>query len=104
MTARAEYLYLAAGGTAIAGGFATEGGWPAKGTEAAVGTLALALVGAVLDKTALAPVARGFGWLLLLAAVYGAVPALQGARVTHARAKGRNAGNAAGAAVKGALK
>lgn len=77
---RPEMPFLAAGAVALLGGIVREGGWPAEGTGALVGTLAAVLVASMASGSAFAPLVRAVGLLVLLGAVYGAVPAFQAAR------------------------
>ena len=70
-----ELPFLLAGGISIAGGFTREGSWPKKGTEAVIATLALTVLASLTAGTKGAPIVSGIGWLLVLAAVYTAVPA-----------------------------
>jgi peptidoglycan/LPS O-acetylase OafA/YrhL len=79
---RPELPYLAAGAVAITAGFVRERGWPAEGTGAVVGTLILVVVASATSGTAIAPLVRALGLLLLMAAIFAAVPAFQAARKT----------------------
>jgi hypothetical protein len=72
-----ELPFLLAGGISIAGGFTREGGWPKEGSKAVIATLALTVIASLTAGTKGAPIVSGLGWLLVLAAVYTAVPAFQ---------------------------
>jgi len=71
---RAEMPYLAAGSVAIVGGIAREGAWPASGLNAVVGTTLLVIAASATSETAMAPLVRAIGLLLLMASVMAAVP------------------------------
>ncbi len=77
---RPELPFLAAGTIALGAGFVREGGWPAKGAEAVIGTLALVIVASATSGSPVAPLVRAFGLLLLMVAVFAAVPAFQAAK------------------------
>lgn len=77
---RPELPYLAAGSIAIAGGFVRDRGWPAEGTGALVGTVALVVVASATSGSQVAPLVRAFGLLLLMVAIFAAVPAFQAAQ------------------------
>ena len=72
---RPELPYMAAGTVAIVGGIAREGAFPKAGLNAVVGTVILVVVVSATAGTAVAPLARAIGMLLLLASVMAAVPA-----------------------------
>ncbi len=72
---RPEMPYLAAGSLTLAGGFAREKGWPKDGTKALIGTLVLVVIASATSGTAIAPLVRAVGLLLLLVAVMAAIPA-----------------------------
>lgn len=71
-----EVPYLIAGAVSVAGGYAKEHGWPRNGTKAVVATGVLVLVSSVTAGTGIEGFVTALGWLLVAAAVYGAVPAL----------------------------
>lgn len=77
---RPEMPYLAAGAIAIGGGFVREHAWPKEGTGALIGTIAMVLVASATSGSAFAPLVRAFGFLVLLAAVFSAVPVFQANR------------------------
>lgn len=66
---RPELPFLAAGSIAIAGGFVREKAWPENGTKALIGTLVLVVVASATSGTAIAPLVRALGLLLLLISV-----------------------------------
>lgn len=72
---RPELPFLAAGAVAIAGGVAREGSFPKNGLTAVVGTVALVVIASATENSVIAPAIRAFGLLVLLAAVFSAVPA-----------------------------
>lgn len=75
-----EYLYLGAGGIALAGGFAEAGGWPDNGVKVVAATVILSAGASAFGNSRFKPIVSAFGWLALIAAVYGTVPALQAAQ------------------------
>jgi peptidoglycan/LPS O-acetylase OafA/YrhL len=77
---RPEMPYLAAGTVALVAGFVREGGWPSEGIGAVVGTLALTVVASATGGSDFAPLVRAVGLLLLMAAIFAAVPAVQAAQ------------------------
>lgn len=73
---RTELPYLAAGGVAIAGGMAEAKAWPPSGTRAVLATLVMVIVASATNNTAIAPLVRALGFLVLLGAIMAAVPVL----------------------------
>lgn len=71
---RPEMPFLAAGTIAIAGGFVREKAWPVNGGKALIGTLTLVIIASATADSAVAPLVRAFGLLLVLMAVMTAVP------------------------------
>lgn len=80
---RPEMPYLAAGMVALAGGVARERSFPAKGMTSVVGTVALVVIASATADTAIAPLVRAIGLLVLMAAVMTAVPAFTRKDKTH---------------------
>jgi hypothetical protein len=74
---RPELPYLAAGGIAIAGGWAKEKKFPSEGPKAVLFTVILVTVVSATANTPVAPLFRALGLLVLLGAVFAAVPAFQ---------------------------
>jgi len=81
-----EFPFLLAGTVAVIGGAAREGRWPKNGVKAVAATLVLVLIVSTLKGTAFGRLAGGIGWLLVMGAVYTAVPALNAS--TAKRKKG----------------
>lgn len=74
--ANPETPYVIAGTVAVVGGWAKHGGWPPNGTEAVAATVVLSLIAATTANTSVEPFVVAVGWLLVMGAVYAAVPAL----------------------------
>ena len=72
---RPEMPFMAAGTVAVVGGIAREGKFPASGLNAVVGTVILVIAVSATADTAIAPLMRAIGVLLLLTSVMAAVPA-----------------------------
>ncbi|GIH29364.1 hypothetical protein Aph01nite_76740 [Acrocarpospora phusangensis] len=72
---RPELPFLAAGAVALAGGAVRERGWPQEGTGAVIGTVVAVLIASTATGSRFAPLVRAVGLLVLLGAVYAAVPA-----------------------------
>ena len=68
-----EFPYLLAGTLSLAAGWKKQGGFPSNGGTAVIATLILVLVASLSAGTKVAPVLRGFGWLLVFAAGSAAV-------------------------------
>jgi hypothetical protein len=82
-------VVLGAGSLALAGEFAKEGGFPKDGPKAIIATVGLVIVFSVAANTPLEPLASALAWLILLGAVYAAVPAFQaGKKVAATKVKG----------------
>ena len=71
---RPELPFLAAGSVAIAGGMAKERAWPSNGTKALMATLIVVVLASASSNTAVAPLVRAIGMLVLLASVIASVP------------------------------
>jgi hypothetical protein len=74
---RPEMPYLAAGSVAIVGGIAREGRFPREGINSVIGTVVLVIIASATAGSRIAPLVRAIGFILLLGAVFGAVPAFQ---------------------------
>ena len=73
-----EIPYLAAGAISIAGGVIREKGWPLNLSRSVVSTIILVIAASALGSTALAPVVRAVGLLLVVVALIAAVNATRG--------------------------
>lgn len=87
--AKPEYLVMAAGGISFAGSFAEEGGFPPKGINIIVATGILTLLASATERSRAGKIVTAFAWLLLIAAAYSTIPALQR---SAAKAKTANVG------------
>jgi dolichol kinase len=67
-----EMPYLAAGAISIAGGAMAEKKWPKNATRSLIGTVVLVIVASATSETAIAPLVKAFGTLVLLIAVLAA--------------------------------
>lgn len=74
---RPEMPFLAAGVVSVVGGIAREGRFPREGMNAVIGTVVLVIIASATAGTKVAPLVRAIGLILLLGAVFGAVPAFQ---------------------------
>lgn len=72
--------FLAAGAITLGAGAAREKGWPKEGVRALIGTVALVIVASATAESALAPIVRALGLLVLLVAILAAVPVWTAAR------------------------
>ena len=75
---RAEMPFIAAGAVTIAGGVYREKAWPSEGARAILGTLTIVVVASALNDTAVAPLVRAVGMLVLLVAVIATVRSVKG--------------------------
>lgn len=74
---RPEFPYMAAGFVAIAGGWAKEKHFPSTGARALLFTIIIVTVVSATAGTKVAPLFRALGFLVLLGAVFAAVPVFQ---------------------------
>jgi hypothetical protein len=70
---RPELPFLAAGGITIVGGVRQENAWPANGVKVVIATFVLVIIASASAGSALAPLVRAFGILLVLVAILGSV-------------------------------
>jgi len=69
-----ESPYLLAGAVTLIGGVAREKGLPDNALVSTVGTVALVIVASATANTAIAPIVRAIGILVLIAALMAAIP------------------------------
>lgn len=77
---RPEMPFLAAGAITISAGAAKAHGWPPNGARALIGTIGLVIVASATTGSAVAPIIRAMGLLVLLVAILAAVPVWTAAR------------------------
>jgi hypothetical protein len=92
-----EMLFLTATGVALIGAARAQGQWPDGGLKAVVAGAVLVVFASAMAGTQLEPLAKAFGWLTLIAAIYGAVRASRsstrsGASITTTTGRKVNAG------------